>query len=768
MKRLLTLFIVLALTHQASTQPASNILDDYQLSDQADSFEIKLKGRDVESSKLTYEIFAKPRNGTVTVKGDIATYTPKADYHGSDSFYFVVTDADNVTSKPTIVNITILRSNKVPVAIAPSNIITLAEDDSTTIMLSGSDEDGTVADVLTYKISTEPTNGSVVVNDNIATYTPNANYNGNDSFAFTVTDADNATSRQEAIVNIRISPVNDAPLAIAGAARLAEDSSATIILRGSDVDDKNVAVTDLIYLITTQPDNGTAVAKGNVATYTPNANYYGNDSFAFTVTDRGNNGNEMTSKPAVVSITILSVNDTPVAIAPSTAIKLAEDSTTTIMLSGSDIDGAVADLTYQITTQPANGTVAISSNIVIYTPSANYHGNDSFAFTVTDRGNNGNGTVSEPTIVNITILPVKDIAVAIAPASTAMLAEDSTTTIILSGTAVDTATADLTYQITTRPANGSVVVNDNIATYTPNANYNGNDNFAFTVTDGNGTASETVLVNIAISPINDVPVAIAPVKTIKLRKGSTTTILLSGTDVDGAVADLTYRVVSKPTNGSMTITSVTNDGVTNNGSTNDGNIVTYAPSANYTGDDSFTFTVTDNATPQATSLPSIVNIVILPPPKIYNWIYKSGFKTYGELLTSADGYYTAQRVGASYMLFASKNLGVELRGFGETGYFSKTPISNVTASSTSIGYGGGLVLFKYLIAGGNIVNFNNFKVGSATLDFSAYSETYLGLRIPIKDFDIEIKRYTVKSNNDSINQLFDKDYISLALGYKFY
>ena len=543
---------------------------------------IALNGTDVDGADvvLTYQITTQPTNGTVSLNDNIAIYTANADYSGNDSFAFTVTDGGGAISQPAIVNITISAVNDAPVAIATT--ITLAEDSTTTIALNGTDVDG--ADVvLTYQITTQPVNGTVSLNDNIAIYTANADYSGNDSFAFTVTDGGGAIS-QPAIVNITISAVNDAPVAIATTITLAEDSTTTIALNGTDVDGADVVLT---YQITTQPTNGTVSLNDNIAIYTANANYNGNDSFTFTVTD----GIEV-SQPAIVNITIMAVNDAPIAI-PSATTVLSEDSTTTITLLGSDFDGTSGNLTYQIAMHPANGTVAISNDIigfaiVTYTPNDNYNGSDSFTFTVTDGGD----AISQPAIVNITISAVNDAPVAIATTSTYNLAEDSTTTIALNGTDVDGADVVLTYQITTPPTNGTVILNDNIATYTANADYNGSDSFAFTVTDGI-EVSQPAIVNITIMAVNDAPVAIAPASITTLAEDSTTTITLSGTDIDGVVADLTYQIVKQPANGAVVL---------------DGNIVSYTPNANYNGSDSFAFTVNDGVD---ISQPTIANITIM-------------------------------------------------------------------------------------------------------------------------------------------------------------
>ena len=113
---------------------------------------------------------------------------------------------------------------------------------------------------------------------------------------------------------------------------------------------------------------------------------------------------------ATVTITVNSVNDPPVANAGSATTD--EDTAVDITLVGSDIDGD--PLTYAIATQPAHGTLSGSGANRTYTPAANYHGPDSFAFVAND------GTVdSAAATVSITVTSINDDPVAV---------DDSTTT----------------------------------------------------------------------------------------------------------------------------------------------------------------------------------------------------------------------------------------------------------------------------------------------------------------------------------------------------
>ena len=503
---------------------------------------ITLSASDVDGDDLTYTIETAPTNGTVTLTGAEAVYTPNENFNGTDSFTFTSSDGTIESNLATII-ITVNPVNDAPVAQDGSN--TKEEDTDQTITLSASDVDG---DDLTYTIETAPTNGTVTLTGAEAVYTPNENFNGTDSFTFT--SSDGTIESNLATIIITVNPVNDAPVAQDGSNTKEEDTDQTITLSASDVDGD-----DLTYTIETAPTNGTVTLTGAEAVYTPNENFNGTDSFTFTSSD-----GTIESNLATIIITVNPVNDAPVAQDGSNTKE--EDTDQTITLSASDVDGD--DLTYTIETAPTNGTVTLTGAEAVYTPNENFNGTDSFTFTSSD------GTIeSNLATIIITVNPVNDAPVAQDGSNTKE--EDTDQTITLSASDVDG--DDLTYTIETAPTNGTVTLTGAEAVYTPNENFNGTDSFTFTSSDGT-IESNLATIIITVNPVNDAPVA---------QDGSNTkeedtdqTITLSASDVDGD--DLTYTIETAPTNGTVTLT---------------GAEAVYTPNENFNGTDSFTFTSSD-------------------------------------------------------------------------------------------------------------------------------------------------------------------------------
>jgi hypothetical protein len=449
-------------------------------------------------------------------------------------------------------------ANTPPVADAQS--LTTDEDTAIALELTGSDPED---DSLTYAISDPPDHGTLSGAIPKLTYTPEANYSGPDSFAFTVSDGQ-ATSAP-ATVSITITPQPDPPVADAQSVTTPEDTATAITLTGSDPDGD-----PLSFNVVSGPSRGALSGTAPNLTYTPAGDYAGADSFTFTVSD-----GTTTSAPATVSITVSPRNDTPVA--ASQTVTVAEDTPKAITLSGTDADGD--PLTFNVS-PPSQGTLSGTAPNLTYTPAAGYIGPDSFTFTVSDAA-----STSAPATISITVTPVNDAPVAAAQSLTTR--EDTPVAVTLSATDVEG--DPLTFTIASPPARGTLSGTPPNLTYTPAANYNGPDSFTFTASDGQATSAPAT-VSITITPEPDAPVANA--QSVTVVEDTPKTITLSGTEPDGE--PLTFALASSPAHGTLSGTAPN---------------LTYSPAAGYTGPDSFTFTVSDGT---STSPPATVSITVTP------------------------------------------------------------------------------------------------------------------------------------------------------------
>lgn len=208
-----------------------------------------------------------------------------------------------------VTKIALTQPNQAPVANADT--YSVDEDTTLTVPARGVPANDTDADnnPLTAALVTGPANGTLTLNaDGGFTYTPNANFNGSESFTYKANDG-NADSNV-ATVSISVNSVNDPPTAVNDTATVAEDSGPTAI---PVLDNDSVAPDTgetLTIIAVTQGSNGAVAITGNGTglTYRPNDNFAGTDTFTYTVTD-GNGG----TARATVGMTIRSVNDPPIA-----------------------------------------------------------------------------------------------------------------------------------------------------------------------------------------------------------------------------------------------------------------------------------------------------------------------------------------------------------------------------------------------------------------------------------------------------------------------
>ena len=305
------------------------------------------------------------------------TYTPNADFNGSDSFAYTVSDGNGGTDTATV-NVTVDAANDAPVANDDS--ASTSEDTALNINVLANDTD-VDGDSLTVQSVTQGTNGSVFNNGTNVTYSPNPDFNGGDSFAYTVADGNGGTN--SATVTVVVTAVNDAPVASDDPASTSEDTALNIdvLANDTDVDGNSLTVQSV-----TQGTNGTVTNNGIDVTYTPNADFNGSDSFAYTVSD-GNGGTDT----AAVNVTVNATDDDPVA--NDDSVSTSEDTAVNIdvLANDSDVDGDT--LSVSAVTQGTNGTVTNNGIDVTYTPDPGFTGVDSFDYTADD-GNGGSDTAT--------------------------------------------------------------------------------------------------------------------------------------------------------------------------------------------------------------------------------------------------------------------------------------------------------------------------------------------------------------------------------------
>jgi large repetitive protein len=244
-------------------------------------------------------------------------------------------------------------------------------------------------------------------------------------------------------------------------------------------------------------DSGTFLFRD--VTYRPNGNYFGPDSFTYTIK---NNINNETSSPATVTITVEPQNDKPVADPKSVSVNEGS-SNNAITLSGSDVEDGT-NLTYELQGGgPSHGELGGTAPNLTYTPDPGYSGSDSFKYRVRDTQN----LASDEATVSITVVPQNDPP----QANNQNVSTNEDTPLTFDLDAVDPDGDPMTFEIVSGPTQGSLSGGTGRSrTYTPNANYNGTDSFTFKAKDAGGESNVATVI-ITINPVNDPPNADAGV-----------------------------------------------------------------------------------------------------------------------------------------------------------------------------------------------------------------------------------------------------------------
>jgi PKD repeat protein len=288
------------------------------------------------------------------------TYTPAANYHGSDSFTFKASDG-KADSNTATVSITVNPVNDLPNAVATASPTSGSAPLVVSFDGSGSSD---VEGIIDYEWD---------LGDGASAYGETATYTYAAAGTYEVTlyvfDTDGASDSASVTITV---VTNTAPVAQSRTVNTAEDVDADAALMATDAEGDA-----LTYVIMTQPGHGALSGTAPDLVYTPDADYYGTDSFTWKASD-----GKLESNTAAVNLNITPVNDAPVA--NDQALSTGVGSPVDVTLSASDAEGDA--LSYAIVTAPAHGSIISDDGdrYVTYSPDDGFSGEDTFTFSADD------------------------------------------------------------------------------------------------------------------------------------------------------------------------------------------------------------------------------------------------------------------------------------------------------------------------------------------------------------------------------------------------
>ena len=506
------------------------LVDDLKILNEDSAVSINVATNDSDDTgTLTYTLFSNAGHGNAALIAATGTfsYTPNPNYFGFDTF--VIQACDGVNCSTSTVHIQVNGINDAPVA-QPFSLVTsedLAVQGAFTFI---ADPD------LTGLVFTTPEgntiSGLTINADGTYTYTPPLNYSGTQSIPVQGCDAQNSCA--SALLTVQVNAVNDLPVVANKNFSFIEDAvfQSSVSSGNSDAEGSSLTYTSAV-----QPIGGSLDLNVDGSfTYTPFANWFGNESIAIQVCD--NQGGCSTLQ---LNLTVTGVNDLPTI--SNTTYNTNEDVAFSGNLNSIATDIETAALNFSITTTASNGTVNNSPNgSFIYTPAANFFGEDFIAVTACDASN---ACVSANITFNVS--SVNDSPIAQDRSITINEDESTSGMLVIS----DADHASLVVSIVQGAQNGQLIINNQGQySYTPQANYYGLETITVSVCDALN-ACDAATITLQISSVEDAPVASNDAVIVVENTNVSGDISLNDTDGDNDA--LSFTALDVPSQGTWSL-----------------------------------------------------------------------------------------------------------------------------------------------------------------------------------------------------------------------
>jgi gliding motility-associated-like protein len=542
------------------------------------AYTYEITTEDIDGDLVTVSATGLP--SWLTLTDNTLSGTPTEGEAGSEITITATDDGEGALTATQTFTIVVTPVNDAP-TITSTAVTEATEDVAYTYEITTEDIDG---DLVTVSATGLPS--WLTLTDNTLSGTPTEGETGS-LITITATDDGEGALTATQTFTIVVTPVNDAPVAIADTATVSEDSATTsidVIANDSDEEEDTLTLT----LVNTSGIGTVSINLDGVSVdYTPSEDFNGTEVITYTVSD----GTDTAT--GTLTVTVTPVNDAPVAIA-DTATVSEDTATTSIEVIANDTDVDSGDI-LSLTSVSTSGTGIVSINSdgfsVDYTPSANFNGTEVITYTVSDGTDTATGTLT------VTVTPVNDAPVAIA--DTATVSEDSATTSIdVIANDTDEEEDTLTLTLVNTSGIGTVSINlDGVSVdYTPSADFNGTEVITYTISDGTDTATGTLTVT--VTPVNDAPIAVEDTASVLENAIMISTDVISNDiDVDGDI--LLLSAISYSGLGTVIVNV-------------DELSIDYTPAPNFIGTEVINYSVTDGVL----SSEGVLNINVITPEEI--------------------------------------------------------------------------------------------------------------------------------------------------------
>jgi hypothetical protein len=544
---------------------SANTLEDTTL-----DVQVLANDTDADGDALTVTAVTDPLHGTTVNNFSDVTYTPDANYVGTDSFNYTIADGFGGSGTATV-TMNVTAANDPPLVTNPG-ALDATETDVVSIQIVATDPDG---DSLTYSIvapNVLPPN--LTINASTGLITGTVSYDAvahpaiQEVYPVTVAVSDKISPVVTVTFNWFIDDLNRDPVAVDDSGTTVHDTAVTVQVLANDSDADGDALT---VAGVTLAANGTASFDGSTVTYVPDAGFVGTDSFDYTVDD-GFGGS------ATATVTVEVTNEAPVAVNDVYSTPFETPLTVPapgVLGNDSDLDGDALTAVQQ--SAPTNGTATLNADgSFTYTPSLGFTGTDSFVYRASD----GIVASADATVtINVGAVPNRCPVVTNPGAQTN--AETDTVSVQVAASDLDgdvlsyTATG-LPPILMINPSTGEIM---NVVSYDAVQHPDRSAVYPVTVSVSDGDCSTPVSFDWTVNDVNRNPVAADDAASTELDTPVTVDVLANDSDADGDT--LSVVSVGAPLNGTAEI--------------NADDTITYTPNTGFIGEDSFVYTIEDGS-----------------------------------------------------------------------------------------------------------------------------------------------------------------------------
>lgn len=344
------------------------------------TIDVLSQAADPDNDTLTISGFdlTSAGGGTVSQGTDRAklTYTPKADFHGQDTFHYTLSDGRGGSATGTV---TVL-VNAFPKPVDDTATALPAATVNIDVLQNDSDPDGESLSIVAF--DAKSANGGTIAKKGAGTLTYTAPSSaGADTFHYTVSDGQASATAMVTVI------VNTPPVAVDDQVVTETNTSVTIPVLANDHDPDGGGIT-LTAVGKPSKDGATAtINKDGTITYSPPKDATGTDTFTYTIAD--SLGGQATATVSVL------INTPPVALNDSAGTITDTPITIYVLANDHDPDGDPFKITKVDSPTKAGGGVVINNGSTLtYTPPKGFTGSDSFSYTIADsHGATGSATV---------------------------------------------------------------------------------------------------------------------------------------------------------------------------------------------------------------------------------------------------------------------------------------------------------------------------------------------------------------------------------------